>query len=253
MIDVNVTLHRWPFRRLYGDDPAALAAALREKGVTQAWAGSFDGLLHRDIAAVNQRLAADCKAHGLLVPFGAVNPKLPDWQEDLRRCHEVHRMRGIRLHPNYHGYTLADPVCAELIASAARRSLIVQIPLVMEDERTEHPSMHMMPVDIRPLPALLKQTPGVRIILLNCNRPPQARELSAAGGVWFDIAMAESVGGVAKLANEATPERVLFGSYFPFFYFESAALKMKEADLPETQAKAISEANARRLMETPHA
>jgi predicted TIM-barrel fold metal-dependent hydrolase len=255
VIDVNVTLHRWPFRRLYGDDPATLASALRERGVIQAWAGSFDGLLHRDIAGVNQRLAADCKAHGggLLTPFGCVNPKLPDWQEDLRRCHEVHHMRGIRLHPQYHGYTLADPVCAELIASAARRNLVVQIPLVMEDERTEHPSMHLMPVDIRPLPALLKQVPAARIVLLNCNRPPQARELAQAGAVWFDIAMAESVGGVARLAHEASPERVLFGSYFPFFYFESAALKMKEAGLPDAPARAISEGNARRLLEASHA
>ena len=47
IVDVNVHLSRWPFRRLRGDDPAALATLLRAKGVGQAWAGSFDGVFFR--------------------------------------------------------------------------------------------------------------------------------------------------------------------------------------------------------------
>ena len=250
MIDVNVTLHQWPFRRLYADDPVTLAASLRQKGVTQAWAGSFNGLLHRDLSAVNARLAADCKQYGngLLIPFGSINPTLPDWQEDLRRCHEAHHMAGIRLHPNYHGYTLADPVCTDLLASAARRSLIVQIALAMEDERTQYPLLRVPPVNPAPLAAFLKQSPTSRLVLLNGGRMPQARELSAAGEVYFDIAMVEGVGGVARLMAEVSPRRVAFGSHFPFFYFESAILKVKEAGLTEEQAQTIREGNARRLI-----
>jgi predicted TIM-barrel fold metal-dependent hydrolase len=254
VIDVNVPLHRWPFRRLNADDPATLARLLRDKGVRQAWAGSFDGLLHHDISGVNARLAADCREHGagLLVAFGSINPKLTGWQEDPRRCHEVHRMAGIRLHPNYHGYKLADVVCKELFETAGRRKLLVQIAVAMEDERTQHPLMRVPPADLGPLPALMKQFPGLRIVLLNAGRTPHAREL-AAGGASFDIAMVEGVGGVAKFAGELSPHRVLFGSYSPFFYFESAALKMKEAGLAEADGTAISEGNARRLMEPAHA
>jgi predicted TIM-barrel fold metal-dependent hydrolase len=249
VIDVNVSLHRWPFRRLYGDDPASLAAFLREKCVTQAWVGSFDGLLNRDIAAVNARLAADCKEHGagILLPFGSINPKLPGWQEDLRRCHEVHRMRSIRLHPNYHGYALAEPLCKELLAAAANRKLVVQIAAAMEDERTQHPLVRVAPVDLGPLPAVLRAVPGLRIVLLNAGRNPHARELSAAGAR-FDIATVEGAGGVAKFAGEISAQRVLFGSHAPFFYFESAVLKVKEAGLPDHDTHAITEANARQIL-----
>ena len=250
MIDVNVSLHRWPFRRVASDDPAALAADLRQKGVSRAWAGSFDALLQRDISAVNARLAIDCRKYGagLLVPFGEIHPKLPDWQEDLRRCHEVHRMPGIRLHPNYHGYTLDDALCGELFDAAARRGLVVQIALTMEDERTQHPLARVSPVNPAPLADHLRRLPSLKVVILNGGRSPQLGKLASSGQVSFDIATVEGVGGVARFAADVSPKRVLFGSHFPFFYFESAVLKMKEAALPEADAHAVLEGNAGALI-----
>jgi len=98
MIDVNANLSRWPFRRLVGDDPAGLVARLRIRNVTQAWAGTFDGIFHKDLWSANSRLVDDCRRYGggILMPFGSVNPGLPNWQEDFRRCCEEYKMPGIR-------------------------------------------------------------------------------------------------------------------------------------------------------------
>jgi predicted TIM-barrel fold metal-dependent hydrolase len=250
MIDTNVNLSRWPFRRLAGDDPADFVARMRKAGVTQSWVASFDGLLHRDAGGVNARLAADCKEHGggMLIPFGTVNPKLPDWREDLRRCHQTYRMPGVRLHPNYHGYTLADPEFADVVRRAAEAGMIVQLATQMEDDRTQYPLMRIPRVNLAPLAEIVAGVPALRLVVLNAARDPLRQKIAAAGNVYFDIAMVEGVGGVGVLASEVSSQRVVFGSHFPLFYFQSAALKIKEAGFSAADEKAILEDNARRLL-----
>ncbi len=253
MIDVNVFLSRWPFRRLPHDEPESLARSLRDSGVSQAWAGSFDALLHRDLAAVNARLAEDCQRYGsgLFVPFGTVNPRLPDWREDLRRCHEVHRMPGLRLHPNYHGYTLDDPAFSALLADAEARQRIVQLVLTMEDERTQHPLLRVPQVDPSPLTDLLSRFPRLKLVLLNALGRLRGEALSRllpAGDVSVEVAMLEGAAGLNRLIPEVGIESILFGSLSPLFTFASARLKLQESSLSDEQRMAITEGNARRLL-----
>ncbi len=255
LIDVNVNLSRWPLRRVCGDDISALVAMLRRMGVARAWAGSFDGLLHKDIAAVNARLADECRRHGrgLLIPFGSINPKLPEWEEELRCCVDVHGMPGIRLHPNYHGYKLDDPQFARLLWLATERRLIVQLVLLMEDERMMHPLLRVEAVDTAPLVDLVKQTPGLRLVLLNALSKLRGKPLSdllAAGEVYLEISMLEGVGGVGNLLAQAPANRVLFGSHAPLFYFESALFKLTESPLTQNQLRAIRLENAQHLLTT---
>ena len=253
LIDVNVTLSRWPGRRLPFDEISTLVAKLRSEGVTQAWAGSFDGLLHKDLASVNVRLADECRRHGrgILLPFGSINPRLPDWEEELRRCDEDHRMHGIRLHPNYHGYRLDDPGFERLLDRATERRLLLQLVVAMEDERMQHPLLRAPRVDLGPLPELVQKRPGLRLVLLNWFggvKTELLEKLAKAGQIYFDIAMVEGVGGVAKLLGQVPPSRVVFGSHAPFFYFDSALLKLKESALAETPLGGICAANAVRLL-----
>jgi hypothetical protein len=249
MIDTNMYYSRWPFRRLYGDSPEELMAKINTVGVTQAWVGSFDALLHNDLGAVNATLAAECRRHGggKLLPFGSVNPKLPDWKEELRRCHEDHRMRGIRLHPNYHRYKLDEPEFRELVALAGQRKMIVQVAVQMEDERTQHPLLQVPNVFIDTLPELLRGMAGLKLQILNVRTPKPAvmKALAGAGEVYFDFAMIEGVHGLQRFAADAGLERILFGSYFPFYYWEAAHLKVKESAL---DPQPILEGNAKRLL-----
>lgn len=252
LVDTHVSLGRWPFRRISGDETAALALQLRGHGVTSAWAGSFDGLFHKNVASVNARLAAECgRFDGLLVPFGTVNPKLPAWEEDLRRCHEEHRMPGIRLHPGYHGYTLEEPIFEELLAGAAARGLVVQLVPWVEDERHQHPLMPVPTVDLGPLAQRVKAVPELRLVVANGFRAPRGTALSDLAQiewVYFDFGKLDVLDGLGQFLTIVPAEKVVFGSHSPMFYFESALLKFRESAVSREQERMLRGENAHRLL-----
>ncbi|MBL9212517.1 MAG: amidohydrolase family protein [Opitutaceae bacterium] len=251
-VDTNVSLFHWPFRRLPLDQTAALLAKMSEHGVAQAWAGSFEGILHRDLAGVNQRLADECRASGgRLLAFGSVNPALPGWEDDVRRCHETHRMPGIRLHPNYHGYTLADPLFKRLLALATERGLLVQIAVQLEDFRTHHPLLQVADVDATPLPELMAANPKARVLLLNSGKVLESAlgaKLAASPGIAFDIARVEAAGSVGRHLRRLPPGRLVVGTHAPLFIYEAAVIKLYESTLTEAETRALLEENPRRLL-----
>ncbi len=251
VIDTNVSLFQWPFRRLPLSETDALTDKLRSRGIHQAWAGSFEGLLHRDIAGVNSRLAEECRRHGrdVLIPFGTVNPTLPDWEEDLRRCAEEHHMPGIRLHPNYHGYTLDIPEFARLLRLASERHLVVQLVAAMEDQRTQSTLLHIADVDLTPLAEIVRQIPTVKLVILNHKATGTTfTSLVKTPGIYFDISRVNATDGVARVMRTLPADRVVFGTHAPFLIYESAMIKVYESELTEPEMSAVLCQNAELLI-----
>jgi len=252
-IDTNTYIGQWPFRRTPEDTVDALLAKLSHYGVEQAWTGSFEGILHKDIGAVNERLVEACRQHdnGILIPFGSVNPVLPQWEKDLQRCAEAHGMKGIRLHPNYHGYNLDDARFKALLEQAAAAKLLVQLVVTMEDERMMHPLMQVPHVDVATLAEVVGAVPGLKLVLLNAFRAARGEvieKLVATKQVWFDIAWLEGIAGIDAMSKQTTMDRLVFGSYSPFFYFESSLFKLKESALTDEILAQIQGGNANALL-----
>jgi predicted TIM-barrel fold metal-dependent hydrolase len=260
IVDTNVHLFDWPFRRLKYAQTTALLAKLKKHRITQAWAGTFQALLHKNLDAANARLTDECRRHGegFFIPMGSVNPVWPDWEEDLRRCHEVHHMNGIRLYPNFHSYRLDRPEFARLLELATARGLLVQIVIEMEDERVHHPIVTLPPVDAAPLAAVLKDVPQTRVQLLNGLTALQrgGSALAQETSVVFDIANLEGTGAVGRLIEgkhgsirtQVPASRLLFGSHAPYFPCEAALLRLFESPLEKDQLLPIMRDNAQRLL-----
>ena len=250
IVDTNVRPFHWPSRRLPLDVTEKLVKKLRTLGVTQACAGSFEAILHRDIATDNQRLVRECRQSPELVPIGSVNPLLPDWENDLQRCFQQHDMPAVRLHPNYHGYPLTDPRFARLLQIATAAGRFVQVATLMEDTRTQNPLVRVADVDLGPLVDQVKRVRGARVQVLNWRpRSPLLEKLAMVPGIYFDVARVDSTDGVPQLVSKVPAGRVLFGSHAPFLVPEAALIRTHESgqlDLESMQQLLAS--NARRFL-----
>src|SRR5688572_20291910 len=74
IIDTNIHLFEWPFRKLKYARTEALISKLKKHRVTQAWAGSFEAVLNKQLDAINRRLSEECQTRGggMLTPVGSV-------------------------------------------------------------------------------------------------------------------------------------------------------------------------------------
>jgi predicted TIM-barrel fold metal-dependent hydrolase len=261
IIDTNVNLFDWPFRRLKYRETKALVAKLKKHRVIEAWAGSFEALLSKDMNGVNSRLAAECREHGpgFLIPFGSVNLAWPDWEEDVRRCHEVHKMPGLRIYPGYQPFDLDHPEMESLVRTISERGLILQVVFAMEDPRVHHPIINVGPVTFSPLLKAVKSTPNAKIQLLHFSGSGQNEDLSqfmTKANTVLDISRLEGNGAVGRMIGSITGlpsarvpvDRIVFGSHAPYFPVETAILKLIESPLDAQQLRAIMQGNARRLL-----
>ena len=262
IVDTNVHLFEWPFRKLKYGATRPLIEKLRKHRITQAWAGSYEALLSKDINGVNTRLARECRTagDGMLLPFGTVNLAWPDWEEDLRRCHEIHKMPGIRIYPIYQTFNLDNPDFSRLVKLATERKMIIQVVGDMEDSRHHHPVLEVREMSMAPIAEVAKKIPDARIQLVYWNHRVPRNLLSELVGetkVTFDTARVEGAGELGRLiegnswGGKASPiptERFLFGSHAPYFPVETNIIKLFESPLSLEQMTAIMNGNARKLL-----
>ena len=254
IIDTNVNLFNWPFRRMKYAETRSLVAKLRKHRITQAWAGNFEALFSKSIREINARLVKECRANGegVLIPFGTVNLAWPDW--------EVYRMPGIRLYPTYQTFDLNHIEFPKLISQATDRGLIIQIVADMEDSQVHHPIVLTREVSFEPLIDIMKKIPQAKVQLLSWNERVNSellKKLVSDTNVVLDISWLESVGALGHLidgdswSGQKTPvpvNRLFFGSHAPYFPVEASLIKLFESPLTLEQMKAVMSLNAQKFI-----
>ena len=186
---------------------------------------------------------------GFFVPVAIVDVTLATWRRDAERCLQKWGCRALKLVPNYHGYELSDPRVSELVTVAREADVPVCVQMRMMDERAHHPLMKVPGVVAADVANLAQRHPDARFLACGAYQH-DLLGLSESPNVWAEISSVESGRALRSAVAVMGPDRLVFGSHSPFYYFEAvlAKLNVDPADVPPETVLAVREVNARALL-----
>ena len=219
----------------------SLTERMDREGPEKAWANAEEALAYADKAGVhglvmqgwywndpgimelhNDYMAQCIREHpGRLKAFGSINPKFGERAiQEVERCAAL-GFDGIgELGPGGNGYDFEDPAFLEVLDCAEAHNLAVCI-------HCGEPVGHVYPgkdtTSLAPLPDVIRQHPGLKLILAHLGGGLPFYEMNPhyAGmfqNVRYDLAanpLLYRINSVRAVLDMIGTERLLFGSDFP--------------------------------------
>ena len=251
IVDVNAYLGHFAFRRLRHYTAASLLALMDSKQIDKAVVSSAGAITYRNAQAGNEEVAEEVRCHrDRLIPFAVINPFYAGWQDDLKICHEDFGMTGLRLYPKWHNYNLSSPCCRELVNAATERSMVISIPIRVEDNRERSWLLNVPDVPLEEIVELVKTHPKARFILLNglgyTGSPLGRKNNGLPSNYAIELSRLTAVLGneIGQLITNLGAERVMFGTGMPFNYPDPALVKLEVLDASDPDKEKIRSQNA---------
>ena len=255
LLDANAWLGHYPFRAVPDNTPEGLLRLMDRHGIDQAVVSSLHSVFYSDPQSGNAELAAWVKPHrDRLIPCATLNPDYPGWARDLRQCCDEWDMRGLRLFPSHHRFSLNSTACHDLVLAAAQRGVHVAIPLRLEDRRQRHWMDDTDDVNLSDIAELARACPDANLVVLEAisvETSPFVTDPSlATAHVSFELSRMAAVlqRSIPQLIAKLGPRRLVFGTGMPLKIPGGAVLKLEVLDAsPQVKAQLASD-NMRSLL-----
>jgi len=216
--DLGCFLGTWPFRSLPYAGLKELQASARRNGVKCATISAFEEVFWEDAFQATRRTVAETARLRWAVPFQVVNPSFPGWQKDLERGVRDLGIKGIRLVPGYHRYSLRDARVRALADAAREYGLPVALHIRLQDERM-HWITKFPPVPPEDAARFLQKTRDLRVALLGfefTEMTPVTEAIKDRPDTWVDWSRLRAMlWGMDRLLERFSAERVLYCSLWP--------------------------------------
>lgn len=249
IIDINSHLGHFPFRHLRHNDARGLLALMDRNGIDKAVVSSINSVFYRDAHVGNEELAAAvAEAPDRLIPLATLNPTYAGWERDIDQSLGEWKMKGLRLVPQYHGYSLTDPNGQRILAAAAERDVPVAIPQRIEDRRQKHPFDVAKDLTFDEMLAAAKQQPTVRWLFLNWLgiNGTALVEAGMTDRVLIDLTRMSVVldKSIPKLIEAVGIGALAFGTHIPFNYPGPSLVKLEILDVSPDERERVAGRNA---------
>lgn len=133
--DFNCFSGNWPFHKVRYNTVEKIAGLHKRCGIEGGIVSTCEAIFYQDPYEAEVSLAKELEGTDYYQAM-VLNPTLPGWRDDLKRCVEQLNIKAVRLTPGYHGYTLTDAVMGEVGDALRQYKLPLILTLRIEDERT---------------------------------------------------------------------------------------------------------------------
>jgi predicted TIM-barrel fold metal-dependent hydrolase len=195
LVDINSYIGHWPFRPLQGNTLKATLKLMNKRGVNKSIIANINGIFYQDSQYANEELYAAIQSNDAFksrfVPIAVLDPLVPWWEKALETCHEKLGMKGVRLFPLYHKYSMTDERCINLVKATRDRGMPISIPLRMIDLRQRSWLDVSKQLSLNEVAALIKEVPDAQYTVLDM------REIHVSPS---------TTGNVPKMAQPTTNE-----------------------------------------------
>lgn len=258
LIDSNAYIGHWPFRQLKGNTCYGLLEKMNHFDIDVSVISNLNGIFYKNTQHANEELYDEIRSRkqfaGRFVPFAVINPIYNGWKDDLNMCAGKMGMKGIRLHPVYHGYELDNPSCVELVKLARDKNLVVAFSLRIVDSRPSSWLDVEKEWSLKDIAPIIKAVPDAKYLILNIanNTTLSSEDLALFKNT--NLIMDTSGRNMANLGEMMLKfghEKFAFGTHSPILDYRTGLLRvesLRENEADEKTKALLRSGNIKRLV-----
>jgi uncharacterized protein len=246
LVDVNAYVGHWPFLQLQNNTCEGMLGRMDRFGVQLSVISNLNGIFYKNAQSANKELYDELRSkkafRDRFLPFAVINPIYAGWKDDLETCIKTYGMRGVRLYPHYHDFSLDDPACIELVKTVRDLGLPLALSLRMVDNRQRS----WMDIDkewaLKDVMPIIRAVPDANYLLVNVANSVSLREEDTAllqtANVLMDTS-GRALTNLAGLMSIVGKNKFAFGTHAPVLDYLTGLLRIEsmrdhEAD-PKTK------------------